>query len=102
MIDTIDLSPEHKSRLLKVISEYMPNTEVLVYGSRVNGRSHDGGDIDIALRTHDLEPIDIERLEQLAQAIQSINLPFVVDVLDWVSLPASFQAEILKQFIFLN
>ena len=102
MIETIDISPEHKSRLLKVLAEHMPDAQVLVYGSRVNGRSHEGSDIDIALRTKDLEPIDTERLERLAQAIESVNLPFVVDVRDWANLPASFQAEILNHCISLT
>ena len=98
----IDLAPEHKNRLLKVMAEHMPDVEILVYGSRINWRGHDGSDLDIALRTYDLKPIDADRLERLMQAIQSINLPFLVDVHDWLSLPDSFKVEVLKHFILLD
>lgn len=102
MNNTIDLSPEHKSRLLNAIGKYMPNVEILAYGSRINGRSHDGSDLDIALRTHDLKPIEFGLFALLRQAIDDANLPFIVDIRDWASLPSNFKEEILKQPVVLN
>ena len=98
----IHLQPTHQTKLLNVINQHIPDVDILVYGSRINGRSHDGSDLDIALRTPDRQAISIEKIEQLTQAIDSINLPFIVDLHDWSALPQSFKDEINQQAIVLN
>jgi predicted nucleotidyltransferase len=77
MTETIGLLPEHKSRLLKLMAEHMPDARVIVYGSRINGRSHEGSDIEIALRTTDLEPIDTERLAQEQSSLRTYLLLWI-------------------------
>ena len=98
----INLPSTYKTQLLNIISQHLPDVDILVYGSRINGRSHDGSDLDIALRTPDRQAISIEKIEQLTQAIDSINLPFIVDLHDWSALPQSFKDEINQQAIVLN
>ncbi len=95
----IDLQPEHLRRLLGVILNIIPNVQVLAYGSRIQGRSHSGSDLDLALRAD--VALDASQMALLMRQIDALNLPFVVDLRDWVALPASFQSEILKSHVVL-
>ncbi len=56
--------------------------------------SHEGSDLDIALRGPGLEPIPAGKLSKLAEALRDSTLPFLVEAHDWARLPKSFQEEI--------
>ena len=46
MADGLHLSTRHGRVLQALLREHLPGVEVWAYGSRVNGRSHDGSDLD--------------------------------------------------------
>ena len=50
MTARLDLKPRHRKQLEALLAEHLPGVEVWTYGSRVNGMSHEGSDLDIALR----------------------------------------------------
>ena len=50
MTERLHLSPKHRAVLEALLREHMPGVEVWAYGSRVDGRSHDGSDLDLVLR----------------------------------------------------
>ena len=70
-------------------------------GSRVNGRSHDGSDLDLALRSPTLEPLD-GGFYDLLEAIEKSNIPFLVQAHDWAMLPESFHREIERDYVVLQ
>ena len=88
------LLPKHKELLKELFKKYMPETEVWVYGSRVQGKSHSASDLDLALRSPDLSKIDSSKLNLLQSALRESSLPFLVEVRDWAELPRSFHREI--------
>ena len=94
MADRLHLSPSHRRTLETLLQEYLPNVEVWAYGSRVNGPSHDGSDLDLALRGPGLEKISAEQLADFAEAVTESTIPFLVDVRDWARLPLRFRREI--------
>ena len=68
------------------------------YGSRVNGQSHEGSDLDLVLRSPTLEPLGGEYFE-LIDALEQSNIPILVQVHDWTRLPESFHKEIERDYV---
>ena len=50
MAERLHLLPRHRTPIETLLREHLPGVEVWAYGSRVNGRSHDGSDLDLVLR----------------------------------------------------
>jgi len=92
----IDLKPEYINTLCRIFDSYCPEAEIWAYGSRVDGDSHDGSDLDIAVMSFNSSQ---KRISELKQLISNSNLPFLVDITEYNSLPESFQKEIRKKGI---
>jgi uncharacterized protein len=95
----LHLRPQDRERLIKFLEIYLPDIEVWAYGSRVNGRSHDGSDLDLVLRSPELTPIDIDKLSALDEALRESNIPIIIEVRDWTRLPESFHSEIESNYV---
>jgi len=72
-----------------------------VHGSRINGRSHDGSDLDLVSRSSDLSSIENRKLSAFIEALRESNIPFLVDVKDWARLPEHFHREIERNYLIL-
>ncbi len=94
MTDRLHLEPKHRAILEALLREHLPDVEVWAYGSRVNGRSHDGSDLDLVLRGPRLEEIPIERLVDFEEAVRESSIPFLVEARDWARVPERFHREI--------
>ena len=101
MSDRIHLEPRHRSELLDLLHKHLPGIEVWAYGSRVNGLSHDGSDLDLVLRSPDLTKIPIDQLVDFEDAFRESNVPFLVEARDWARLPGTFHKEIERQYVIL-
>lgn len=70
----------------QILTEYLPDKEVIAYGSRVNGTSHDGSDLDLAVRN----PLNlfqsVANLGNVREAFSESNLPILVDIIDWAHI----------------
>ncbi len=93
MTDRLTLPLRYRRQLEALLRKHVPDTEVWAYGSRVNGRSHDGSDLDLVLRSPNLEPLGYEYLD-LVEALEKSNIPILVQAHDWAQLPESFHREI--------
>ena len=83
----------------KLLQTHVPDVEVWAYGSRVNGTHHEGSDLDLVLRARGLREIPILQLGNLRKGLDESNIPIIVDVHDWVTLPDSFRAEIEREYV---
>ena len=101
MTDRLDLLPRHRQELETLLREHVPDAEVWAYGSRVNGQSHDGSDLDLALRAPGLEPLGYEYLK-LVEALEQSNIPILVQAHDWARLPESFHREIERDYVVIQ
>ena len=97
----LHLTARHRANIKALLKQHLPDVEVWVYGSRVNGRSHDGSDLDIVLRGPGLTRIDAVRLADLVEALRDSRLPFLVELHDWARLPESFHQEIEREYVVL-
>ncbi|MDE0038650.1 MAG: nucleotidyltransferase domain-containing protein [Gammaproteobacteria bacterium] len=94
MPDRLHLSPRHRTVLVALLREHLPDVEAWAYGSRVNGRSHDGSDLDLALRAPGVSTICADRLADFGNAVRDSTIPFLVEARDWSRLPERFRREI--------
>lgn len=73
-------------------------SQILAYGSRVNGDAHDTSDLDLVIVTKEKKPLDIDELLDFRESLQKSNIPILIQVLDWDRIPESFQENILKNY----
>lgn len=88
--------------IIALLESHLPGVEVWAYGSRVNGRSHDGSDLDLALRGPGLKQISLGELAAFVEALRESSIPFLVEARDWMHLPERFQQEIERNHVVLN
>ncbi len=101
MTNRLDLSERHRRKIETLLHQYLPDVEVWAYGSRVSGRSHDGSDLDLVLRSPGLKEIPIEQLANFKEAIQESTIPFLVEARDWARIPERFHREIKRNHVVL-
>ena len=101
MTERLHLLPRHRAQLEALLREHLPDVEVWAYGSRVNGESHDGSDLDLVLRGPGLEEIDVSALADFTQALHDSTIPFLVEARDWARLPERFHPEIEREYVVL-
>ena len=101
MVKGLHLPPRHRKEIVALLHKHLPGVEVWAYGSRVNGQSHEGSDLDLALRGPRLAEIDTSRLADFIEALQDSTIPFLVEARDWSRLPESFHREIEREHVVL-
>ena len=99
MADRLHLLPKHRRALEALLRKHLPDVEVWAYGSRVNGRSHDGSDLDLVLRGPSLKEVPSGQLGDFEEAVQESNIPFLVEARDWARLPERFHREIERDHV---
>ena len=102
MTERLDLPGRYRRQIEALLRACLPEVEAWAYGSRVNGRSHPGSDLDLALRTPTLEPIPDALLREFTAALERSNIPILVQAHDWARLPESFHREIERNHVVLN
>ncbi len=102
MTDRLHLQARHREQLEELFREHLPEVEVWAYGSRVDGRSHDGSDLDLVLRGPGLEEIDLARLDDFRRALHDSTIPFLVEARDWARLPERFHREVEREYLVLR
>ena len=93
------LREKDKKQLTEIFRKYLHKEgEVLAFGSRVNGSAHDTSDLDLVIKSHNSEKVDISILLQLKEELRNSNIPIIVQLLDWYRIPESFHKNILNDF----
>ena len=96
------LNPIDHEEIYRLIRSHLPDVQILAYGSRVTGRCYDASDLDLALRSEDGEPIPRAAIAELRDALSDSNIPIIVEVRDWATLPPTFQHEIERHYVYLE
>jgi len=91
------LRNKDKALLCAIFAEQDLPFEVWAYGSRVSGEAHEGSDLDLVVRTPNLDKLPVDVLMQLKDKIQQSNIPILVELFDWARLPTGFHKNILAQ-----
>lgn len=91
------LRAKDKERLMAIFETIEMPVEVWAYGSRVSGKAHEGSDLNLAIRTPNLQKLPIDVFMALKEKIANSNIPIVVELHDWARLPESFHKNIEAQ-----
>ena len=75
MTNRMDLSERYRILLEELLDVCMPEVEVWVFGSRINGRSYDGSDLDLVLRGARAEEIPRTELSAFKHALSESKSP---------------------------
>ena len=93
------LNNNDKRTILQILDNSIKTSiELWAFGSRVNNRAHSGSDLDLVIRTKDNKPLDFKEFISFKEGLRESNIPFLVDVLDWNSIPNYFKDNIKKQY----
>ncbi|TAH00911.1 MAG: nucleotidyltransferase domain-containing protein [Sphingobacteriales bacterium] len=92
------LREKDKQALIAIFETEQTPLQVWVYGSRVNGKAHNGSDLDLVLRTPNLHPLPFKNYSTLCEKIENSNIPILVELRDWARLPESFHRNIEKEY----
>ncbi len=94
-MDKLNIKPEHYKMLTEIFDNYCPQAEIWAYGSRLNGDSHEGSDLDLVVKSFGEPNLQLENLKSL---LSDSNIPFLIDINEFDKLPKSFQEEITKNY----
>ena len=91
----LQLSPEHLKMVREVLAHWLPDAQVLAFGSRVTGAARKFSDLDLAIVSS--TPLDWRLLGKVRDAFEDSDLPICVDVIDWGQTDDAFKALVEAQ-----
>ena len=96
----IDISPEQKDIIHKILEEHIPDRRVMAFGSRTSPESKSYSDLDLAIMGD--KAVDLSTLALLKDAFAESDLPFRVDVIQWCRMSPEFRKVIEPQLQQIN
>jgi uncharacterized protein len=96
----LDLAPEHRQIVLNILAANLPpNSAVWVFGSRASGRARRYSDLDLAIDAG--RRLTLDDFARLTEAFGDSDLPFKVDVVDWLAIDDRFRRLIAERRVAL-
>jgi len=96
----INLEQKHLDIVKQILAQHVPECEVRMFGSRVNGTATTYSDVDLALVCD--EEMDWRKVESLRDEFAESDLPMSVDVLDSNAVSDEFRAIILENYFVIQ
>ena len=97
--ERIDLTPAHYKEVTGLLKQYLPDTTVWAYGSRVRFSARPDSDLDLVAFT---TPGQSASVSLLREAFDESSLPFRVDFFVWDEVPEKFHATIEREYVALQ
>ena len=95
-LDKLNVKQKYLDELTQIFKNYCPKAEIWAYGSRLDGDSHSGSDLDMTVKSFNEE---VKYLYELKTLLIDSDIPFLMDINEFDKLPESFQKEILKKYV---
>ena len=89
------LRTKDREEIIKILRAMNEPIEVWAFGSRVRGTAHEGSDLDLVVRTMNLQALPHKMLSDLNLKFIESNIPILIQIFDWASIPKRFQQNIL-------
>ena len=96
----LDLDPKYIDFIKETILVEIPNVEIYIFGSRMQGNALEYSDVDIALK--DKEKISIESILKLKVKFENSTFPYEVDIVDLNNIKESFRNLIQDDLVLLD
>ena len=100
MSETVDLKPDQLFLVKSILNKYIPNRDVVAFGSRATWTATEYSDLDLAILGQ--EPLSGRITASLREEFVESALPFKVDVVEWARVDDKFRAIILRDGVELN
>jgi len=95
-----DIRPDHLKIVQEILNDVIPDREVWVFGSRAKRTARDTSDLDLVVIGE--TSLDFKTLAALRDAFSESNIPYKVDVVDWVNISETFREMISKDKIVIQ
>lgn len=92
----LNIKEVYLNELKTIFKKYCPKADIWAYGSRLNGDSHDGSDLDLVVKNFNDNNCYLSELKEL---LNNSNIPFLIDIHEYNYLPQNFKDEILKKYV---
>ena len=96
----IQLTDQELKIVIDILKKILPGEKYFIFGSRAKGKARQYSDLDLAIDMG--KPIPLAILASLRQAFDDTDLVFVVDIVDWHRIDASFQQHISDHAMILD
>ena len=73
------------------------NVKIILFGSRARGDNSVSSDVDIGIMPH--QKIDEGKISLLRERIENSNIPYKVEIVNFISVSKDFKQEALKNII---
>lgn len=90
----INLSDKNLGIVKQVLSKYLNDEIVWVFGSRVKGLARKFSDLDLAIESPSRDFLELNLLLKIKSDFSESDLPWEVDIVDYNSVDADFKAVI--------
>jgi predicted nucleotidyltransferase len=98
MTPTLDLREDHAAIVRAVLREYLPrDAKAYIFGSRAHGGARRYSDLDLALEWG--QPLGLDLLARIAEALSESDLPYKVDVVDVLTAEPAFKARLAAEWV---
>jgi predicted nucleotidyltransferase len=91
----IYLTTDELKIVINIITTFIPQRKIIVFGSRSMGSVKKFSDLDLCIMGD--EPLSLVEEATLREAFSESNLSFRVDIVSWANLEQEFQTIIIEQ-----
>jgi predicted nucleotidyltransferase len=92
---SIDIRPHDLAEVRTILATHLPpDARIWVFGSRANGRSRRGSDLDLAVDAG--RKLTVAETHALIFAFEDSNLPYTVDVVDLHAVTDTFRTNLQR------
>ena len=95
----IDINTGDREVLFSLLAQYLPDTPVWAFGSRIKGDAKPWSDLDLVVFTGTEQKC---RLSLLREALEESNLSFRTQLLEWDYLPEKFKTTIKASHVVIE
>jgi len=75
--------------------------EVFANNVHVNQNSRNGKELELVIRSKNLNPLPAEMLTKLCDKVRNSNISIKVEIKDWLKIPINIQNKIVKEYVLL-
>ena len=97
IVDIIDVEQRHYQAIKEILSSFLPYKKVIAYGSRVKWNASETSDLDLAV----FNATD-KQIYNAKEAFDESNIPFIVQILNWDTIPQDFKENIEQKYHILQ
>ena len=89
------INEEEKKHIIGIISVFVPNATIYVFGSHARGDATPKSDLDVAIDQGD--KVHYEILSELKTVLDALYISYKIDLVDLQRATGKFKANILKE-----